>query len=149
MPRKLCFLLCIALATQASAQAVRHFTFHYGFTVKDVPAGQRVRVWFPTAHSDPYQEVHVVSATGDLSLKKTRESRFGNEIYYAEASKAKRGDLHFEVVYDVVRHEHLTLGLNRPRLENVSLSEKQRSQYLGPDKLVPITGRPAELAAQV
>src|SRR5258708_20686152 len=125
MPRKLCFLLCIALATQASAQAVRHFTFHYGFTVKDVPAGQRVRVWFPAAHSDPYQEVHVVSATGDLSLKKTRESRFGNEIYYAESSKAKPGDLHFEVVYDVVRHEHFTLGLCRPRLENAAVTNKE------------------------
>ncbi len=144
-----CFLLFVAFETPASAQASRHFTFHYGFTVKEVPAGEHLRIWFPAAHSDEYQEIRVISATGDLPLKKTHESRFGNEIYYAEASKAKRGDLHFEVVYDVVRHEHLTLGLNRPRLENVSLSEKQRSQYLGPDKLVPITGRPAEIAAQV
>ena len=145
----LCFLLFVTFETAVSAQASRHFTFHYGFTVKEVPAGERLRIWFPAAHSDEYQEIRVISATGDLPLKKTHESRFGNEIYYAEASKAKPGDLHFEVVYDVVRHEHLTLGLNHPRLENVSLSEKQRSQYLGPDKLVPITGRPAELAAQV
>ncbi len=144
-----CFLLFVAFETPASAQASRHFTFHYGFTVKEVPAGEHLGIWFPAAHSDEYQEIRVISATGALPLKKTHESRFGNEIYYAEASKAKRGDLHFEVVYDVVRHEHLTLGLNRPRLENVSLSEKQRSQYLGPDKLVPITGRPAEIAAQV
>jgi hypothetical protein len=145
----LCFLLSVAFESAAPAQAVRHFTFHYGFTVKDVPAGERVRVWLPAAHSDPYQEVHVVSATGDLSLKKTRESRFGNEIYYAESSKVKPGDLHFEVVYDVVRHEHLTLGLVRPRLENASLSKKESEQYLSADKLVPITGLPAELAVKV
>jgi transglutaminase-like putative cysteine protease len=145
----LCFFLFVAFETPASAQASRHFTFHYGFSVKEVPSGERLRIWFPAAHSDEYQEIRVISATGDLPLKKTHESRFGNEIYYAEASKAKPGDLHFEVVYDVVRHEHLTLGLNHPRLENVALSEKQRNQYLGPDKLVPITGRPAEIAAQV
>jgi transglutaminase-like putative cysteine protease len=145
----LCFLLFVAFESVASAQAVRHFTLHYGFTVKDLPAGQRVRVWFPAAHSDPYQEVHVVSATGDLSLKKTRESRFGNEIYYAESSKAKPGDLHFEVVYDVVRHEHLTLGLVRPRLENAALTKKESEQYLAADKLVPVTGLPAELAIKV
>jgi transglutaminase-like putative cysteine protease len=149
MLRKFCFLLCIALATQASAQAVRHFTFHYGFTVKDVPANQQVRVWFPAAHSDPFQEVRVISATGDLSLKKTKESRFGNEIYYAESSKAKPGDLHFEVVYDVIRHEHLTLGLARPRLENATLSKKESQQYLAADKLVPVTGLPADLAVKV
>jgi len=139
----------LALTSLASAQAVRHFTFHYGFTVKDVPAGERIRVWFPAAHSDPYQEVRVVSATGDLGLKKTRESRFNNEIYYAESSKAKGGDLHFEVVYDVIRHEHLTLGLVRPRLEDAALSKKESEMYLSPDKLVPITGLPADLAAKV
>lgn len=145
----LCISLILAYASQASGQATRHFTFHYGFTVKDVPAGERVRVWFPAAHSDPYQEVRVLSATGDLSLKKTRESRFGNEIYYAESSKAKAGDLHFEVVYDVIRHEHLTLGLVRPRLEDATLSKKESEQYLAADKLVPITGLPAELAVKV
>ena len=143
------FVLFLALPCLASAQASRHFTFHYGFTVKDVPAGERVRMWFPAAHSDEYQQVRVVSAKGDLPLKKSRESRFGNEIYFAEASKAKAGDLHFEVIYDVVRHEHLTLGLLRPRLQNASLDKKDSRLYLSADKLVPITGVPADLAAQV
>jgi transglutaminase-like putative cysteine protease len=142
-------VLVLAFHCIASAQATRHFTFHYAFTVKDVPAGEQVRIWFPSAHSDEYQQVRVVSAKGDLPLRKVHEPRFGNEIYFAEASKAKVGELHFEVVYDVVRHEHLTLGIARPRLENASLNKKDNALYLGPDKLVPITGRPAELAAQV
>ena len=87
MPRKLActtaFLLLVGSA--ALAQSTRHFTFHYAFTVKNVPQGKRVRVWFPATHSDSYQEVKVVSASGDLALKRTKESRFGNEIYYAEA----------------------------------------------------------------
>jgi hypothetical protein len=145
----LAFILCMALVSVASAQAARHLTFRYAFTVKDVPAGERVRVWFPQAHSDPYQEVRVISAKGDLDLKKTHESRFGNEMYYAEANKSKPGDLHFEVVYDVVRHEHLTLGTTRPRLENASLRGKESKESLEPDKLVPISGLPAELAAKV
>src|SRR5260370_7579162 len=105
----LCFLSLVAFESVASAQAVRHFTFHYGFTVKDVPAGERVRVWFPAAHSDPYQEVRVVSATGDLSLKKTRESRFVIEISYAESSKAKPAHLPFDVVYASSPHSPLPL----------------------------------------
>lgn len=150
MLRRLASLLVLFIAFHclASAQATRHFTFHYTFTVKDVPAGERVRIWFPAAHSDDYQEVRAVSAKGDLPLKKTREARFGNEIYFAETSKAKSGDLHFEVIYDVVRHEHLTLGLSRPRLQNASLDKKDSQLYLSADKLVPITGLPAELAAQ-
>ena len=142
MLRKLWLPLLLLMLSSASAQETRHFTFHYGFTVKNLPAGERVRVWIPAAHSDEFQEVKVISAGGDLDLKKTHESRFGNEMYYADTSKAKQTDLHFEVVYDVVRHERLTLGVARPRLAEVQLKDRDRKEYLQPDKLVPSPGCP-------
>ncbi len=143
------FIICFAFQPWAAAQATRHFTFHYAFTVKDVPAQAKVRIWFPSAQSNSYQHVRVLSANGDLPLKKTHESRFGNEMYFADTAKARGGDLHFEIVYDVVRYEHLTLGLIRPRLQNATLDKKDSQLYLSADKLVPITGRPAEMAAQI
>ncbi len=149
MPRQILLSMFLFVTALASAQELRHFTFHYGFTVKNVPAGEKLRIWFPEAHTDAYQEVKVISATGDLPLKQTHESKNGNEMYYAETGKAKQAELHFEVVYDVVRHEHLTLGLERPHLAEVRLSEKQRKEYLEPDKLVPVTGLPAQLAVTV
>lgn len=142
-------IICFAFQPWAAAQATRHFTFHYAFTVKDVPAQAKVRIWFPSAQSNSYQHVRVLSANGDLPLKKTHESRFGNEMYFADTAKARGGDLHFEIVYDVVRYEHLTLGLIRPRLQNATLDKKDSQLYLSADKLVPITGRPAEMAAQI
>jgi len=78
-------LLVLTFAAIASAQETRHFTFHYAFTVKDVPSGEKVRIWIPQAHSDAFQTVKVISATGDLSLRKTHESKYGNEMFYAEA----------------------------------------------------------------
>jgi len=149
MLRRILLPVFLLVTVSVSAQESRHFTFHYGFTVKNVPAGEKLRIWFPEAHTDDYQEVKVISATGDLPLKKTHESKNGNEIYYAETGKAKQAELHFEVVYDVVRREHLTLGLERPHLAEVRLSEKERKEYLEPDKLVPVTGLPAQLAVNV
>jgi transglutaminase-like putative cysteine protease len=151
MFRKACLLVCslLVLAGFTSAQAVRHFTFHYVFTVKDVPAGAKVRIWIPAAQTDEFQEVKIVSATGDTSLKKTHESKYGNEMYFAEVSKAKQAEYHFEVVYDVVRHERVALNVYSPHLETVKLSDKERKQDLAPDDLVPVTGLPAELAAKV
>jgi transglutaminase-like putative cysteine protease len=139
----------LALVALASPQATRHFTFHYGFTVKNVPAGGKLRVWIPAAHSDNYQEVKILSATGDLSLKKTHESKYGNEMYYAEASKAKQAEVHFEIVYDVVRHERLALNIYSPHLEAARLGDKERKEDVAPDVLVPVTGLPAELALKV
>jgi Transglutaminase-like superfamily len=133
----------------ASSQESRHFTFHYAFTVKNVSVGQPVRVWIPQAHTDPFQEVKVVSASGDLPLKKTHESKFGNEMFYAEAKKAKASELHFEVIYDVVRHERFALGTAVPHLTAVSLNTRERKQDLAPDALVPTSGLPAELATKI
>ena len=67
------FILLFACASLAAGQETRHFTFHYGFTVKNILAGDKVRIWFPAAHSDSFQEIKVISATGDMPLKKTRE----------------------------------------------------------------------------
>jgi len=142
-------ILLVLCSGCALAQSTRHFTFHYGFTVKQAPQGEKIRVWFPAAHSDDFQDVKVISTGGDLPLKRTRETKFGNEIYFAESSKAPKAELHFEVVYDVVRHERITLGAERPHLADLTLDKKETKQYLAPDKLVPVTGVPAELAAKV
>jgi len=141
-------LSVLVLASTLSGQSERHFTFHYGFTVKGLSSGEKVQIWIPAAHSDPFQEVKVISAKGDLPLKKTHESAYGNEMYYASASKDKEPELQFEIVYDVVRREHLTLGIYAPHLASVTLTPKEDKQYLAPDALVPVTGVPAELAAK-
>jgi transglutaminase-like putative cysteine protease len=148
MLRKLCLPpLLVISSLSAIAQDSRHFTFDYAFTVKNLPPG-KVRIWIPQAQSDAYQEVKIVSARGDLPLKTTRESKYGNEIFYAEALAAK-SDLHFDIEYDVVRRERIVLDPSAPRVTAVALSWQQREESLQPDRLVPTTGLPADLAAKV
>jgi transglutaminase-like putative cysteine protease len=151
MLRKLCLLssLFLALASSALTQDSRHFTFHYAFTVRNLPAGKRVRIWIPAAQSDAYQEVKIISAQGDLLLKKTSEARFGNQIYFAETSGSAQPELHFDVEYDVIRHERVALGQTAPHLVATSLSSTEKQQDLQPDVLVPVTGLPADLAVNV
>src|SRR5271167_597291 len=149
MLRKLSVLLLLLVLTLASiAQDSRHFTFHYDFTVKNLPAGKKVRIWIPAARSDAYQEVRIVSTKGNLPVRKTRESKYGNEIYFAETRSATQPELHFDVEYDVVRHERAALN-PAPHLVAASLTSKERQENLQPDALVPITGVPADLAATV
>src|SRR5579864_2649299 len=141
-------MFLLALSISIHAQQSREFRFHYAFTVKNVPAGKSVRLWIPTAQSDDYQEIKIVSANGDLPLKKTRESKYGNQIYYTETSKSTASELHFDIEYDVTRHERIALNPTA-KLSTVSLDIKERRQDLQPDVLVPITGIPAQLAVKV
>jgi len=149
MLRKICVLLPLfALSLAALAQDSRHFTFHYAFTVKNLTSGKKVRVWIPAAQSDEYQEVKVISAKGDLPLKRTREPKYGNEIYCAEARSSTQPELHFDVEYDVVRHERVALH-PAARVVAASLTSRERQDDLQPDALVPVTGLPADLAVKV
>jgi transglutaminase-like putative cysteine protease len=150
MLRKLCVVssLLFSFVLVSVAQDSRHFTFHYGFTVKNLPAGKKVRIWIPAAQSDAYQEVKIVAAKGDLPLKKSRESKFGDEIYFAETGSATQPELHFDVEYDVVRHERTALN-PAPHLVVTALAIKERQEDLQPDALVPVTGLPADLAVKV
>ena len=143
-----------ALGQPALAQKERHFNFHYTFTVKNVSPGERVRVWIPLAHSDAFQDVKIVSRNGDLPLKQVHQPEYGNEVLYAEAAKAVKGEYKFSVDYDVLRREHVVLVNGKPaadarsaRARRVS-SPVELARFLEADRLVPVTGVPAQLAAQ-
>jgi transglutaminase-like putative cysteine protease len=148
--RCLLVLLFIMSCVSALAQKERHFNFHYTFTVKNVPPGEHVRVWIPLAHADGFQDVKVTSKSGDLPLKQVRQPDHGNEVLYAEAAKGNKDEYKFSVDYDVVRHEHIVLVNGKPALdlrsEHSPHTELTRS--LEPDRLVPVTGVPAQLAAE-
>src|SRR5579859_1876667 len=136
--------LSVMLAPFVSSQTStpeRHFTFHYAFTVRNTHPGMPLRVWIPLARAGDFQTVRVISQTGDLPLRQTRESEYGDEALYAETAKAEQDAYNFEVVYDIVRRQSAQRGAGTLRA-----AEQQR--FLSPDKLVPITGLPAELAVK-
>jgi transglutaminase-like putative cysteine protease len=152
--RSLVAMLLALSSLSALAQKERHFNFHYAFTVKNVSPGERVRVWIPLAHSDAFQDVKVVSINGDLPLKQVRQAEYGNEVLYAETSKAEKGEYKFSVDYGVVRREHVVLVNGKPVMDAPSAPAPHLSphtelaRFLEADRLVPVTGVPAQLAAQ-
>jgi transglutaminase-like putative cysteine protease len=136
------------LPVQAEIPRQRHFKFRYAFTVRNPDPGKSLKVWFPLATTDQWQKVRVLSAKGDLALKRTTEAEYGNRMYYAYTPKADRTLYHFEVVYDVVRMERIGLRDGRPVNAAPRMSRAKLELFLSADNLVPITGRPAELAAE-
>jgi transglutaminase-like putative cysteine protease len=142
--------LFLLLAVSAFAQNAalqnaksRHFVFNYEFTVKISDPGKPLDVWFPVAQSDQFQQVKVVAKTGDLPLQETSEPEYGNKMFHAHAAKADKAEYHFSVQYDVVRFEHLGAASAKGEAPKNELERFSQA-----DKLVPITGKPADLAEQ-
>ena len=148
-------ILLLALCSAAFPQAERHFTFTYKFHVNDVPSGSALRVWAPLASSDEFQTVRVVKMGGDLALKRTRETEYGNQMVYGETRKAAQDRYNFEITYDVVRRERkvaLAQSAGTPHFANAFVgatpSQIALARFLKPDALVPITGQPAQWAVE-
>src|SRR6202035_1716578 len=148
MRRPLLSLLLVFSSLPALAQNERHFTFHYAFTVKNVSPGERVRIWIPLAHSDAFQDVKVTSKSGDLKIKEVHQPEYDNEVLYAESSKADKDEYKFSVEYDVVRREHVVLINGKPVTDVpfTKTSQGELARFLQADRLVPVTGLPAQLA---
>ena len=134
----------IAFSQTSVSQATkaRHFTFDYSFTVRVTDPGKPLDIWFPMAHSDEYQQVKILSKQGDLPLQETSEPEYGNRMFYAHTAKADKPEYHFSVKYQVVRLEHFAAASLKSPARSSELN-----RFLQPDRLVPITGKPAEIAA--
>ncbi|MFL6437607.1 MAG: transglutaminase-like domain-containing protein [Terriglobales bacterium] len=133
-------LVLLFVASLASAQTdvpQRHFAFHYAFSVRNTNPGAPLRIWVPLAHSSDFQTVTVASKSGDLPLRQTTEAEYGNQMLYAETAHADKPEYQFEVVYDVIRRQS---SPEKAHAADANL------RFLSPDKLVPTTGLPAELA---
>ncbi len=139
-------MVCTLSFAQSPRQ--RHFKFVYAFTIRNPDQGKPLRVWFPMAASDRWQRVRVLSATGDLPLRQTRESEYGDRIFYASTNKAEKSGYRFEVIYDVLRTERIGLRNGRRVGDGAEVSKTKLDRFLEPDRLVPVKGRPAEIAAE-
>ena len=145
MLRKLSLVLLALVLVPATAQSPksRHFTFDYNFTVRITDPGKPLDVWFPMAQSDQYQQIKVISKSGDLPLEETSEPEYGNSMFHAHTAKADKAEYQFRVKYDVVRLEHFAAAsAGKPA------TPAELNRFLQPDKLVPITGKPADIAQQ-
>jgi transglutaminase-like putative cysteine protease len=142
------FAACSVLAQAPAAPRQRHFTFHYSFVVKSVATGKRLHVWIPLAHTDPWQQVRLVSQKGDLPLTRTQDPEYGNWMLHAEEVPATKTEYKFSVDYDIVRSEHIVLTNGQSVARTRQTERVQLARFLQPDKLVPTTGLPAQLAIE-
>ena len=144
----LLFGACSGLAQSPPAPRQRHFTFHYSFVVKNVATTKPLHIWIPLPRTDASQQVRIVSQSGDLPLTRTQDPEYGNWMLHAEEVPATKTQYKFSVDYDIVRSEHIVLTNGQPVARPRSTERVQLARFLQPDRLVPINGVPAQIAAE-
>src|SRR5262245_10773507 len=98
-----CLLAFAPLLPAAEPAKTREFNFRYEATVTGMKPGQNTRVWLPVASSSEDQKVEIVKreVPGDGKIEK--ESKYGNQILYAEVPADPDGKVTLAVTYRVKR----------------------------------------------
>jgi len=134
-----------------AAAPVRKFRFTYSFVVSDIPANSKVmRVWVPVARTDEHQTVRLVNVKAPVQTRIADESEYGNRILYAEIHNPMQPAL-FSLEYEVTRREYARGGFAQLESSDVKpgVVPVTMERYVSPDRLIPLTGVIAQLAAQV
>ena len=134
--------LVLTLITAARAERVRSFEFTYTATVDAIPSdAEKVRLWLPYPTSDADQTIDAVRIASPYPVTISREPEYGNTILSTEVVGEVPSTLTVQLRFTVRRREQ-TIDSSRP------LDAALRRRLLAPDRLVPITGRIAALAAE-
>ncbi len=164
--RVLSLTLVIAVAVVFSAHAYRHapnesamaipsrsFEFTYQVHVPSSPdATSSMHLWIPLPQADAYQEIRNLKMESAVSYREGHDSEYGNS--FAEfAPTPQQATAGFDVTLNfvTVRLEHKVSLVNSPASKLAganAISQRELRRYLEPDKLVPLNGTIAELAAE-
>jgi transglutaminase-like putative cysteine protease len=138
------FLVPGFLVAVDSTTRSRTFDLTYQTTVHGLEAGKPIRIWVPVPPSTEDQDVRIISreliGKSTVKGKTTRETRYGNQIFFAEVSANKEGKVEFKAVYRITRRE--VKGETGKKLVD---DADRIARFLQADALVPITGKPVEL----
>jgi transglutaminase-like putative cysteine protease len=116
----------------------RTFLFTYAATVTGLAPGQIARVWAPVPPTNQDQRVERVQQELPGRPHVGRDPKYGNQIVFFESPAAVDGTVRLSLVYRVARREVTEEATHRP----AALAD---AEYLKPDALVPIGGKPLEL----
>ena len=144
----ICIALSVGFVATLSADEQksksRSFDFHYGATVTGLEPGKTVRVWVPLPSDSENQSAEIQSMATPGRAKIARDKKYQNRILYFEAQADEKGEIQFENVYRIRRHEIRKRKTTNAKDEN-RLEEKLKQQFLRPNAKVPVDGRPLRL----
>lgn len=131
------------IAQEPGKGKVRTFLFTYAGTIKDLKPGQEASVWLPVAVDGPEQTVRIQVKRLPARSTTQPEKQYGNVSLYFEAKANEKGEIPFEVVYEVKRHEVRTDSSGKFAVKPAP--SENLARFLQPDAKVPVTGKPLEL----
>lgn len=121
-----------------------HFTYHSeigGFA----PTANHFEAWIPLPREDQFQHVTALEVDTPVHHEIVDQHHEGNRVLHLEASAPLPTSIPVTVTFEVKRIEE-TANLERAQRNIPEPAGGEFAQFLGPDKLVPLSGRIAQVS---
>lgn len=128
----------------------RAFQLEYKTTVKDIPTDAKtVDLWIPIPHDNQFQQITDLQIESPYPYE-THTAEYGNKVLHLKLKKPEQTTFSLTMRFNAVRIEHIQERLREPNTTALKdESDKQLSQWLKPDRLVPIDGKIKQWAQEV
>ena len=146
------FAMFVLLATAVAASDAtppdrqRDFRFTYQSEISGfAPAANHVEAWIPLPREDQFQHVTGLTVDTPVHHEIVDQSRNGNRVLHLDASAPLPASIPVTVSFEVKRIEEAP-NLERAQRNIPEPSGGKFAEFLGPDKLVPLSGRIAQVS---
>jgi transglutaminase-like putative cysteine protease len=135
-----------AAAGDAALWRPRSFTVRYEVDVAEIAEGaERIDVWLPVPQTGDDQEVTALRVEAPIPHSFERDEEYGNLVLRLEGREPIPRRIPIVLEATVTRHPRLAAG-RRPAPSNASAPAER---FLGPDRLVPVSGVIRDRALEV
>jgi transglutaminase-like putative cysteine protease len=156
----LAVLLCLPLFLNAIARAASdatppdrqrdfRFTYHSEISLAEIggiaPMAKHVEAWIPLPREDAFQHVTALEVDTPVHHEIVDQNHNGNRVLHLDASAPLPASIPVTVRFEVKRIEEAP-NLQRAQRNVPEPSGGKFAEFLGPDRLVPLSGRIAQVS---
>ncbi|MBI1976075.1 MAG: transglutaminase family protein, partial [Candidatus Omnitrophica bacterium] len=135
----------------ARAPKERYVEFDYDVHLDQIPQDTRdINIWLPLMPENDYQKIEKITIEPNSNYRITFDKTYDNKILHY-ALRSPQVPFHIRVHYKVQRIEYSNRSQEKRPIPIGVISEDpwESSKYLAPNRLMTISPRIRELAAQV
>jgi len=145
----LLLLLCAGVRAESQPDRLRSFDFSYH---ADIPvsnaSAKKFEAWIPLPREDAFQQVRQLKIDTPVHSEIVDQGANGNRVEHLEALAPLPASVPFTMTFTVTRREE-TADMVAAARDIPEPTDGNFAAYLEPNKLVPLTGRIAQVSANL
>jgi transglutaminase-like putative cysteine protease len=137
-----------ATASSAPPDRVRSFEFTYHAEMPVATTAKKFEAWIPLPREDPFQQVRGLKIDTPVHFEVVDQGSNGNRVAHIEAHAPLPASIPITMTFAIMRREEAA-DMAAAARDVPEPSDGRFAQYLAPNRLVPLTGRIAQVSANL